>query len=222
MLSKSLVWFSFDGRGYVSSLLFDLRPNYGRGREDNGDFLQKVPCMHCYIQYPQPCSRPPPFHASTRDSWTFTDKSGSVSGRATDTFSWVLVHTRFCLCLPRVWFHSGISSGGSMVGLMATSSKRAYVIPRSAAPRAPAPAEEHCWPVLPQKTLKHSSVSVSVWSLGPGLHKVCLSPLGISGAYGVWYWIWFCPFYHLAGILLCPWTWGISSNLLQHHSYHWL
>ena len=26
--------------------LFDLRPNYGRGNEDNGDFLQKVPCMH--------------------------------------------------------------------------------------------------------------------------------------------------------------------------------
>ena len=31
-----------------------------------------------------------------------------------------------------------VSSGGSMVGLMATSSKRAYAIPRSASPRAPA------------------------------------------------------------------------------------
>ena len=30
---------------------------------------------------------------------------------------------------------SCVSSGGSMVGLMATSSKRAYAIPRSAAPR---------------------------------------------------------------------------------------
>ena len=35
-------------------------------------------------------------------------------------------------------------SGGSMVGLMATSSKRAYAMPRSAAPRAPAPAAGHC------------------------------------------------------------------------------
>ena len=31
----------------------------------------------------------------------------------------------------------------------------------------------------------HSSVSVSVGSLGPGVHKVCLSPLSISGGYGV-------------------------------------
>ena len=38
---------------------------------------------------------------------------------------------------------SGVSSGGSIVGLMATSSKRAY-IPRSAAPRAPTPAAGHC------------------------------------------------------------------------------
>ena len=35
------------------------------------------------------------------------------------------------------------SSGGSMVGLMATSSKRAYAIPRSTAPRAPASAAVH-------------------------------------------------------------------------------
>ena len=52
----------------------------------------------------------------------------------------------------------------SVVGLMATSSKRAYVIPRSTAPRAPTPAAVHCWPVLLQETLKHSSVSFSVGS----------------------------------------------------------
>ena len=28
MLSKSLIQFSVDGRGWVPSLLFDLRPNY--------------------------------------------------------------------------------------------------------------------------------------------------------------------------------------------------
>ena len=43
MLSKSLIQFSVDGRGCVPSLLFDLRPNYGGGNEDNEDnFLQKV------------------------------------------------------------------------------------------------------------------------------------------------------------------------------------
>ena len=39
---------------------------------------------------------------------------------------------------------SCVSSGSSMVGLMATSSKRAYAIPKSAAPRAPASAAGHC------------------------------------------------------------------------------
>ena len=58
-----------------------------------------------------------------------------------------------------------VSSGGSMVGLMVTSSKRAYARPRSAAPRAPAPVAGHCWPIPLQETLRHSSVSVSVGSL---------------------------------------------------------
>ena len=43
MLSKSLIQFSVDGWGCVPSLLFDLRPNYGGGNEDNGGLLQKVP-----------------------------------------------------------------------------------------------------------------------------------------------------------------------------------
>ena len=46
MLSKSLIQFSVDGWGCVPSLLFDLGPNYGGGNEDNGNLLQKVPCMH--------------------------------------------------------------------------------------------------------------------------------------------------------------------------------
>ena len=78
MLSKSLIWFSVDGQDCVPSLLFDLRPNYGGGNEDNGDLLQNIPRTHC-TQCPQPCSRPPPTHASTRDSWTLTSKCGSVS-----------------------------------------------------------------------------------------------------------------------------------------------
>ena len=75
------------------------------------------------------------------------------------------------------------SSGGSM--LMVTSSKRVYAKPRSTAPRGPVPTAVHCRPIPPQETLKHSSVSVSVGSLGPGAHKVCLSPLSISVRYGV-------------------------------------
>ena len=35
MLSKSVIQFSVDGQGCVPSLLFDLRPNYHEGNEDN-------------------------------------------------------------------------------------------------------------------------------------------------------------------------------------------
>ena len=100
MLSKSLIQISVDGQGCIPSLLFDLRPNYGVGNEDNGDLLQKVPCMHCYTQWPQRCSRPLLTHTSARDSWILTGKSGSVFCGVTAPFSWVLVHTRFCLCPP--------------------------------------------------------------------------------------------------------------------------
>jgi len=103
MFSKSLIQFSVDGRGCVPSLLFDLRPNYGGGNEDNGDLLQKVPCTHCCTQCPQPCSRRPLTHSSAGDSWTLLGKSGSVSCGVTAPFSWILVHTSFCLC-PRVCF----------------------------------------------------------------------------------------------------------------------
>ena len=39
---------------------------------------------------------------------------------------------------------SYVSSGSSVVGLMAASFKRAYAIPKSAAPTAPVPVAVHC------------------------------------------------------------------------------
>ena len=35
-----------NGQGCVTSLLFGLRPNYGRGNDCNGHLLQKDLCMH--------------------------------------------------------------------------------------------------------------------------------------------------------------------------------
>ena len=103
MLNKSLIQFSVDGWGCVPSLLFDLGPNYGGGNEDSG-LLQKVPCKHCHTPWPQHCSRPPQTHTSAGDSWTLTDKSGSVSCGVSAPFSWVLVHTRFYFVLQEsVW-----------------------------------------------------------------------------------------------------------------------
>ena len=144
MLNKSLIQFSVEGQGCVPSLLFDLRSNYGGGNEDNGDLLQHVPCMHCYRQCPQPCSRPLLTHASARDCWTLTGKSGSVFGGVTAPFSCVLVHTGFCLCPPRVCFPVLCKFWQLYGGLMVTSSKRAYATPRSAASRGAAPTAVHC------------------------------------------------------------------------------
>ena len=184
MLSKFLIQFSVDGWGCVPSLIFDLGPNFGECNEDHGNLLLKIPCRHRYTQCPRPCSRPPPTHASTRDSWTLMGKSGSVCCGVTAPFSWVLVH-KVLLCPPRVCFPVLCKFWQLYDGLMATSSKRAYAMPRSAAPRAPAPAGVHCQPGPLQETLTHSSVSVSVGSLGPRAHKVCLSPLSVSGGNGV-------------------------------------
>ena len=64
---------------------------------------------------------------------------------------------------------SCVSSGSSMVGLMVTSSKRAYAITKSAAPRAPVPVAIHCWQVLQQEMLK----------------QFCLSLCGVPGSWCV-------------------------------------
>ena len=89
----------------------------------------------------------------TRDSSTLTGKSGSVSCGVTAPFSWVLVLTRFCLCLSKVHFPVQCKFWQLSGGLMVTSFKRAYAVPRSTAPRAPAPAAVHCCPIPSQETL---------------------------------------------------------------------
>ena len=99
MFSITLIQYSVDGWAYVPSLFLDLRPNYGGGKEDNGDLLQKVPCMHCCTQCLQPCSRPLLIHASARDSWTLMGMSKSVSCGVIALFSWILVRTSFVCAL---------------------------------------------------------------------------------------------------------------------------
>ena len=132
MLSKSLIQFSVDGCCCVFPLLFELRPNYGGGNEDNDDLLQKVPWTHCHTQCPRPCSRPPLTHASARDSWTLTGKSGSVSCGHCSFLLGPGVHKVLLVSSKSLFPQSCASSGGSVVGLMVTSSKRAYAIPKSA------------------------------------------------------------------------------------------
>ena len=87
-----------------------------------------------------------------------------------------------------------------MLGLMATSSKRAYATLRSAAPKAFSPVAGHC---LPIPALKGRSGSVSVGS--PGVYMFCLSPL--KDLWLVWGLI------PNAISLLLPSCWGLSFAL---------
>ena len=93
--------------------------------------------LHSVLPTPKQATIDP--HLSTRDSQTLLGKSGSVSCGITGPFSWVLVHTRFCLCPPRVYFpvlckfwqlYCGVNGDLLQEGLCHT---------KSAAPRAPVP-----------------------------------------------------------------------------------
>ena len=211
----SLIQFSVEGWGCVLSLLIDLRPNYGRGNEDNGDLLQKVPCRQPYTQCPQPCSKPPLTHASTRDSWTLTGKSGSVACGVTAAFSWVLLCTRFCLCPPRVhfpvlckvwWLCDGVNGDLLQEDLCHTQ----VFCTHSPFPRS-CPLMTH----TSSGDTKHSSVSASVGSLGPDAHRYIwvlwkfLAGMGFDSKHNL------SPSTILVELLLCPWTWDISSKSLQ-------
>ena len=163
-------------------------------------------------------SVPPTLQQATTDAhlrWKLPATRRQVSCEVTVPGSWC---TRFCFArqesvssvLCKFWLLYG--------GLMATSCKRTYAIP---APRASVLAADHRQPVRPQETLKHSSVSVSVGSLGPGAHKVCLSPLSISGRSRFNSKHEFAPPTVLLGLRLCPCAWGISSQPLQCLPSYW-
>ena len=133
----------------------------------------------------QATTNPPPTHTSTGDSWKLWGKSGSVLCGVTALFSWVLVHTSFCLCPSRVYFpvlckfwqlYGGVTSDLLQEGLCHT---------QLCCTQSPCP----CGRPLPTRTstgdTQTQSVSVSVGSLSPGAHKACLSPLSISDRTGV-------------------------------------
>ena len=103
----------------------------------------------------------------------------------------------------------------SVMGLMATSSKRVYTIPRSNAPRAPCLVAVHCWPIPPRG---HSNrvLSQSLWGLWVLVCTTFVWALWVSLAdMGFDSQCDFAPPTVLLGLLLCPLIWGISSQLLQ-------
>ena len=108
-------------------------------------------------------------------------------------------------------------SDGSMVGLMVTSSKKAYAIPRSAAPRTLPLRQATADPHLHRR---HSNTQRQIW----------LSLCGVSWcAQGLVWALWaslvgmgfdskcdFAPPTILLWLLFCPWTWGTYFCGIQH------
>ena len=54
MLSKSLIQFSVDRQGCVPSLLFELRPKYSRGNEDNATSFKRSHACTAALSAPRP------------------------------------------------------------------------------------------------------------------------------------------------------------------------
>ena len=80
----------------------------------------------------------------------------------TAPFCWVLVHRRFCVPSKSLFPQSCVSSGSSMVGLMATSFKSDYAIPKSA---APVPLWQSTADLYLHRRHSNTVLSQSLWGL---------------------------------------------------------
>ena len=144
MLNKSLIQFSVDEWSCVPSLLF----TWGQTMVD----VMKI--VVTSFKRPHACtatlSAPNPaagHHQPTSPLETPGHSQASLGQSLVGSLllspgSWC---TQGSVCaLQESISQSCVSSGHFMVGLMAASSKSAYAIPKSAAPRAPAPVAVHC------------------------------------------------------------------------------
>ena len=144
----------------VPSLYFGLRQNYGKSNGSNGDLFQKTYASTMWLpgllkSVPltlQHATVEPCFHQRLPDTHR------QVSCGVTVPFSWVW-YTRFYSALQEYISQFYISSGRSLVGLMVTSSKRTYAIPKS---KAPVSAAFHCDPYL-HRRCSNTVLSQSLW-----------------------------------------------------------
>ena len=157
MLSKSLIQFSVDRWGYVPSLLLTWGQIMVEVIKTVGTSFKSSHACTATLSAPNPVAdhlRPTPLPETPGHSQASLGQSFVGSLLLYPGF-WC---SQSSVCaLQESVSQSCISSGSSMVGLMATSSKRAYVILKSAAPRAPASAAVHCWPVSPLEWQLHSA-----------------------------------------------------------------
>ena len=144
MLSKSLIQFSVDGWGCVPFLLFTWGQTVVEVMKIMATSFKRPHACTATLSAPNPAAghrqpTPPPEtpgHSQANLGQSLVGSLLPFPG------SWY-IQDSVCALQESV-SQSYISSDSSMVGLMVTSSERAYSIPRSTAPRAPTPAAVHC------------------------------------------------------------------------------
>ena len=139
-LSKSLIQFSVEGCSCVPSLLFTWGKTMVEVMKIMVTSLKRSHACTATFSAPSPAAghhrpTPPPETPGHPQASPLLSPVGSL---LFSPGSWC---TRFCCALQESISQSCVSSGSSVVGLMATSSKRTYAIPT---PRAPVPAADHC------------------------------------------------------------------------------
>ena len=126
MLSKSLIQFSVDGQGCVPSLLFDLRPTMVEKMKIMTSFKRSCTCTAALIvPDPAPGHCRPHLHQRLLD--THRQVWLSLLWGHCSLLLGPGAHKVLFVPAKSLFPQSCVSSGGSMVGLMVTSSKRAYV-----------------------------------------------------------------------------------------------
>ena len=229
MLSKSFTHFSVDEWSYVPSLLFTCGQTMAKVMKMMMTSLRRYHACTAMVHTPNPAA----VTTNPRLCWRLLDAHRRVSCGVTVPFSWALVH-KVLLCPPGVYppilCKFWQLCGGVNDGLL----QEELAIPT---PRAPVPAADHCQPVPPQETLKHSSLSVSARSLGLVHTRFVWAPWVSLVGVGFHSKCEFTPSYHLAGAsllpldmgylltatpvppvllgFLWPWTWGISTPPVQ-------
>ena len=162
MFSKSLIEFSVDGWGCVPFLLFTWGQTMVEVMKIIGTSFKRSHACTAALSAPNPEAG---HHRPTPPLETPGHSQASLGQSLEGSLllypgSWC-IKVSVCACQESI-SQSCVSSGSSMVGLMAISSKKAYAISKSAATRGPASAAVHCWPIPLQEILKHSSFSVCV------------------------------------------------------------
>ena len=178
------IQFSVDGRGCVLSLLFDPRPNYGGDNEDTGDSFRRSHGGTAALSAPTlqqpPSPTPPPETPGHSRASLGQSLAGSLllsPGSWCTQGSVCALQESVSPVLCKFWWpYGGANSNLLQEGLYHTQ----VCCTQSPCPCS-RPLLTHTSSGDTQRQFCSSLCGIS----GPSVHKVCLSPLSVSGRYGV-------------------------------------